>query len=394
MVALNLFAYQLTGSAALTGLFLATRLGVGLLASFGAASVIGRLGHRVALLVSDLSQAAALVALAVAPRGTAAAALFATACVAGFGSVVYQVSLRSCIPSLVGSDRVGRANSLLVGGRSLSMIAGFGSAALVVAWGGYAAAFLIDAATFLVSAAASARLPLRRASVTAGKERTAPASRPSGGSLVRRGLGWSGLMLTLVIWLRLADTFGSSSHNVAMPVYAAQLNPADPALYSGMLWVAWAVGSLAIQFFVGRREHGPGGGLPFALGTFVMSVAFVLVFCGFPLPVTLPLAVLAGAADGYTEVTYLSYLQRTPTDSLERTFALSARAENVGFGTGMLLCSALLVRLSPFTVVATLHGLTLLLSATLAAFIVLRGRSHREETGKSWQKTIGSPSSG
>jgi hypothetical protein len=312
MVALNLFTYQLTGSAALTGLFLATRLGVSLLVSFGVPFVLRRLGHRSALMVSDLSQAAALVALITAPEGAATAVLLATACVAGAGSVVYQVALRSCIPSLVGPDRVGRANSLLGGGRSVSMIAGFGSAGLVVAWGGYEAAFLVDAATFAVSAVASSRLPLRRGAAHLPKEPTSPASRPSVRSLFGRGLGWNGPMLTLMIGLRLADTFGSSSHNVALPVYATQLNADDPARYSGMLWMAWAVGSLAVQLLAGRRERGPGGEFPFALGTFAMSVAFILVFCGFPLPVTLSLAVLAGAADGFTEVTYLSSSSALP----------------------------------------------------------------------------------
>ncbi len=91
--------------------------------------------------------------------GLRAGVLFTVSAAVGACSTVFMVALRSSIPDLVGADRRAWANSLMVGGRSLAMVAGFASSGVVVPWLGFTAAFLVDAASFLVCAAAVAWLP-------------------------------------------------------------------------------------------------------------------------------------------------------------------------------------------------------------------------------------------
>jgi MFS family permease len=375
MIALNLFAYEVTGSAFLTGLFLAVRLISGLLASFMAASIVLRVGHRAALVVGSLSQAVMLVALATAPAHAEVGVLCAVAVTTGACGAVVQVVLRSGVPRLTGPDGHSRANSLLVGGRSLGMVAGPGSAAWVIAWGGYAAVFLTDATTFVVCAAAAAWLPPRSALVPSDLEPPQSAEpgeveiavcRPQHQINTRGRLA---PMLIAVICLHAADFFGSSSHNVAIPVYSTLIDPAHPEVFAGRFWTTWAIGSLAVQGFVGRKRLDKVSELPFTISTITMSAAFILAFSNLTPVGTLPSTLLAGAADGFTEVTYVSYLQRAPNAQLERVFGISAAAENIGFAAGTVVCSMLLRRLSPFAVVAVLHSTTIFLALVLMGLL-------------------------
>lgn len=116
---------------------------------------------------------------------------------------------------------------------------------------------------------------------------------------------------------RSVDAFGSSSHNAALPVHSAALDAAHPAVFVSAFWCLWALGNVAAQQVIQRyvKRAGRTVGAPgFGYGTCLMSGAFVLAFAGFPWAATVVIALVAGAADGLTEVSYTSHLQTLPAD--------------------------------------------------------------------------------
>ncbi|MFJ9746873.1 MFS transporter [Streptomyces sp. WAC 01325] len=379
MVALNVFVYDATGSALAAGLFMAVRLATSVVSGWVSGRLVSAHDRKRLMVGADLCQALALLSLLLAPDGMRVGLLYALAVITGGCSTLSQVSLRSSIPEIVGAEHRVRANGLLVTGRSLAMIAGFASSGLVVAKLGYSAAFALDAATFLVSATVLFLLPVRTRAATAG---TGSADSSDAARWTARMLLGTAPVLMAMIAVRAVDGLGSSSHNVALPIYSSGLDPDHPATFISQFWATWAIGNIVAQQVIGRVTKKSGrtpGERAFALGACVMSAGFIVVFCGLPTVPAVIAALIAGAADGFTEIVYVSRLQAAPDEQRGRLFGLSASAENTGFGLGMLVSGALLEAFSPLQVVAAFHGLAIALC--LALLLVLLGRGGTRDPG-------------
>ncbi|MFD6171227.1 MFS transporter [Streptomyces coeruleorubidus] len=377
MVALNVFVYDATGSALAAGLFMAVRLATSVVSGWVSGRLVSVHDRKRLMVGADLCQAVALLSLLLAPDGTRPGLLYALAVVTGGCSTLSQVALRSSIPEIVGAEHRVRANGLLVTGRSLAMIAGFASSGVVVAELGYAAAFALDAGTFLVSATVLSLLPVRTRAATdsagGGSAKDSGAARWT----ARMLLGTAPLLMAMIA-IRAVDGLGSSSHNVALPIYSSGLDPDHPATFISQFWATWAIGNIVAQQVIGRVTKKTGrtpGERAFALGACVMSAGFIVVFSGLPTVPAVIAALVAGAADGFTEIVYVSRLQTAPDDQRGRLFGLTASAENTGFGLGMLVSGALLETFSPLQVVAAFHGLAIALCTALLLWLVSRGRT-------------------
>ncbi|MGV9880007.1 MFS transporter [Streptomyces sp. NPDC003006] len=392
MVALNVFIYEVTDSALAAGLFMAVRLLTSVISGFVSGRLVSAYDRKRLMVGADLTQCLAMVALLIAPAGGRAGLLYVLAVVTGFCSTLSGVALRSSIPEIVGGELRVRANSLLATGRSLAMIAGFASAGVIVAELGYVAAISLDAASFAVSASVLLALPIRTKKQTSG-EASGEVSGGAAGAGEKAGRGTRGVgalvllraapVLAVMIAVRAADGLGSSSHNVALPVYSSALDPSHPATFVSQFWATWAIGNIVMQQVCGRwagrgGRQGPGE-RAFAIGACVMSAAFIVVFAGLPTGVAVVAALVAGMADGLTEIAYVSRLQAAPDEQRGRLFGLSASVENTGFGLGMLVSGALLDRFSPLQVVGLLHGLAIALC--LGMFVVLVRYGRRRDRG-------------
>lgn len=386
IVALNLFAYELTDSALQTGIFMALRLAASFLSGLVAGALVARYNRKLLMIVSDLAQAAALVLLVLGPTSARLGLLYGISIVFGCCGTLSLVALRSSIPEMVGQDQRVRANGMLVTGRSLATVLGFAAAGIIVAWAGYTTAFAIDALTFVISALILAWLPLsmRAAPTSDGADAPTPGfwqSQRAALALLKTAPVLVGMYL-----IRTADTFGSASHNVGMPVYATLASPQNPSAFMGRTWTAWALGSLLAYQVLNRvlkRDHSALGEHAFAIGTCLMSGAFILVFSGLPLPLMLLAAVVAGVADGFTEIAYTSRLQSVPDDQRSFVFGFSAMTESFGFGSGMILCAWLLETLPPISVVGLFHGIAIVLALVFLVFIISRSQhlKHTEHPG-------------
>ncbi|MEU8768465.1 MFS transporter [Streptomyces griseus] len=387
MVALNLFVYETTGRALAMGLFMAVRLASGFVAGLVVGGLLARFSAKSIMLWANVGQGSVMLVLIVAPDGLLTGALMAVSVVIGACGTLFMVALRSSIPEMVGEDRRAWANSLSITGRSLAMVAGFASAGIVVSLVGYTAAFVVDMATFVVCAVTVALLPIAGGKgVKAGEadaEGTGGASADAEGaagaeargsgagkdaSSAKGGRRWRPVAflalaaapgMGLMVALRGVDAFGSSSHNAALPIYSTTLDASNPAVFVSAFWCVWALGNIGAQQVIQRYAQRTGrsvGALGFGYGTVVMSAAFIAAFAGFPLAVTAVIALIAGAADGLTEVAYTSHLQTLPATLRGHAFGLSATFENLGFGVGMILVAAALDRFSPLAVVGWSHG--------------------------------------
>ncbi|NEA36329.1 MFS transporter [Streptomyces sp. SID13031] len=348
LIALGLFSYHLTGSAWATGLVMAIRLGAGFVTGLTVGRVLDRVSRRPLLIGLDLTQAAAMVALVLVPS---LPVLLLVAVILGAGNTTFVVALRSGVPELVGADERARANGRLVTARSLATVLGFGSAGLVIDLGGYDAAFLLNAGSFLVSA-------LALAFVAWPEPEPGPAAEPTGGG--HRAV-WRMLppLIAGMVVVRGLDALASAGHNVALPIFASSTAPAHPATVMTEFMTAWAIGSLGahqlVSRLVKRIDH-----RVFAAATCVMSVCFVLAFTGLPAAALIAVCLLAGIADGVTEIGYVSTLQTLPGPERTRIFGLSASVENSAFGGGMVVAAGLLEAWPVLPVVGGFHGVALI----------------------------------
>ncbi|MBW1599927.1 MFS transporter [Streptomyces sp. JJ38] len=380
LIALNLFAYETTGSALQTGLLMALRLFAGV----AGGALMGSLSHRFdlkrVLVVAELTQGTALLSLAVLQNTAGNALLYGVVCVAGLCSTSSTVALRTAIPAMVGADQRVWANGLLASCRSVAMVAGFASAGVVVSLLGYTAAFVLVAGTFLLAALNLAWLPLRTRTGDEEDEGEGEGAPPGRGSARGAGRvsGWLGRwallgflrlypLVLMLLMVRAVDGFGSSAHNVGLPIQSRALDPAHPAVFISQFWATWAVGNILAQRLVTRyaKRHGAPSERAFAVGVMVMSAAFILAFTGLPLWLAIPVMLLAGAADGFTENTYVSRLQALPEKRRGAVFGLCVTVENTSFGVGMLVSAALMERYTPLTVVGVMHGAALVCGLAL-----------------------------
>ncbi|HEY8104300.1 MAG TPA: MFS transporter [Gaiellaceae bacterium] len=115
---------------------------------------VDRLRRRPILILSDVVRAAALLSIPIAYWLDALSIwqLYAVAFVHGTGTVFFDVSYQSYLPSLVGRDQIVEGNSKLEVSRAAANIAGPGMAGGLVSLLTAPVAILVDAISFLVSA--------------------------------------------------------------------------------------------------------------------------------------------------------------------------------------------------------------------------------------------------
>ena len=121
---------------------------------------VDRVRHGPLLVASDLARAALLVAvpLSWAAGWLSMGLLYAVALGVGALTVVFEVASMSLLPALVGRERLVEGNGKLEASRSLAQIGGPGIAGGLVGLLGAPVAVLVDAASYLVSAAFLVRL--------------------------------------------------------------------------------------------------------------------------------------------------------------------------------------------------------------------------------------------
>jgi MFS family permease len=158
MVALVVLVVQITGSASAVGGALIARL-LPTLASPLAGVLADRLDRRLVLVASDLARGFLVLGLIFARDLTT---IYVLVFLMGLARTFFNPTVRAAFPSVVGGGDLTRANALIGGTFSVSETAGPALGGLLVATVGVEAAFLVDSATYLISAALLSFTPLPR----------------------------------------------------------------------------------------------------------------------------------------------------------------------------------------------------------------------------------------
>jgi MFS family permease len=158
MIALVVLVVQVSGSASAVGGALVARL-LPTIASPLAGVLADRVDRRIVLVANDLARAVLVLGLVFARD---LATIYALVFLMGLARTVFNPTIRAALPSVVGRGDLTRANALISGTFSTSIMVGPALGGLLVASIGIDAAFLADAVTYLVSAALLSRVPLPR----------------------------------------------------------------------------------------------------------------------------------------------------------------------------------------------------------------------------------------
>lgn len=149
-VALVVLVFDLTGSGfAVSGAVIFEVLPVVLFGAV-AGALVDRYPRRAVMIAADLARAVLALLMA---RATSAPEIYALAFGLSFAGLVSGPSVQALVPSLVDQNFLGRANALLWSGVQSFHVLGSAIGGGVVAVAGPRGAFVVNAATFAVSAA-------------------------------------------------------------------------------------------------------------------------------------------------------------------------------------------------------------------------------------------------
>ena len=325
-IALLVHVHHLTGSFAVAGLVdgaYAAALGVG-------GPVLGRLvdrrGQTAVLLGSALGAAAALVALALAPRGAPVPALLALAAALGLSAPPLGACTRTLLPALLSDPaQLRTAFALDATAVELTWIAGpplaLGVAAMLSTGAALATAGLIllgGTAAFAAQRSSRAWRPARRGDAGRGAAHGGALRSPAMRTLV--------LVLTAVGFV-----FGASE--VAIAAAAADLGNAAA---SGPLLGIWGVGSLIGGLVASRLGGGARTAAGLALVLAALAAGHLALAAATGSVLTLAAVLLAaGAAIAPTYATVYAMVDgAAPEGTATEAFAWIATAAAIGSAFG------------------------------------------------------------
>jgi len=339
LVAFPWLVYSTTGSALSTGIVLALFTLPYVLFGALAGAVIDRSRKRTLMIAADVLRAALVACVPfVADHSLAAvyALTFLTACV----TVFFDPCLLAFVPEVVPEEKLLRANSLLSTGENLTEIAGYAAAGLIVASFSLRGSFLLDAATFVVSALCLLGMRARGRAAAA-----AAGARPLLRTLatdIREGFrflaGHAGLKANTILTLICVAGVGASyplSFLLAVQTFGGtrSFGFMEAAIGAGYL-----AGSLTLVV-VARRVR---KGLVMTIGLIVMGSGYAVVGLLGSLPAVLVLFAALGAANAVLLIAVDTYLQQViPAPLRGRVLGLRFTLTQGTYALGVLSAGAL-----------------------------------------------------
>ena len=310
-VALVLLVVDLSGSASAVGGVLVARL-LPTLASPFVGVLADRLDRRAVLVAGDLVRAILVFGL-IFVRDLPA--IYALVFLLGAAQTVFNPTVRAAFPGVVGGGDLTRANALISGTFSFSVMAGPALGGVLVASVGVEVAFLLDALTFLASAVLISTIPL-----------PAPGRDGEGEGFfgeLRAGFGYlAGARVPLAI---VAGAFlATLTANATIPAEAFLAKDTFGAgdIGYGLIASLWGGGMIlgsALTAVLGGKTDLT---LLYFLSIFATAIAFVGVGLSPTFVLALGAIAVAGVANGVDNVATDTVLQkRVPDAFMGRVFA-------------------------------------------------------------------------
>jgi MFS family permease len=375
-IAVSFGLYAQTHSVGWLSASLLIMFGLGALAAPAGGALADRHDRLTLMLAAD--GVAVLVFLAMAVVHTPAALLLLCG-LATLAGNVHGPAAGAAIPAVAGDELLSWANGLLATGGNVGKTVGRLGGGLLVAALGVAPVFVLDAATFALSAwlvwsvRGDVAGPLRRAAAQASA-RAAGAGRE----------GWAALLadptLRLVIGSSCIATLMTSFTMTAEAPLAAAFDAGAAGL--GALAASWSLGMVGGSWAAARvldADNEPlgllGGRLLMGLG--IATVAATPVFW----PALLSYMV-GGAAGGFLLVASTSMIQRSASDATRgRALAAAEGAKTAAFGLGVLAAGSVVGALGPQATYALVGVGVILSAAPVARLVALRAAAGSDAGG-------------
>lgn len=321
--ALTLYVQQTHGTGTAVAAFLIASQLPRLLGPL-AGGIADRTDLRTVLIACDLGQAAIFAAIATLPSFGAIVGLTALTTVL---QTSYAPARTAMVPNLVEPEELIQANALLGTATNLYVAIGPLVGGLLFAAIGPAAGILVNAATFLGSAALTTRVPPTRPPEEVEHEPLLKATR-TGARFVRA----DPLLRTVTVSLFLLVSF-LAVDNVAL-VFLVRDTLGGSAFVYGLIEAVFGIGMLSGSFWI-LRGRGGGWAAPrlYLLSCSLSSVASVGSGLSPNLGVLAPVQAVAGSGNGIEVVAGETIVQQqVPRGMIGRVYGFTSSATSLGVG--------------------------------------------------------------
>jgi len=379
LIALPVYVFQLTGSAFITSTVFVVELVPALIVGQIAGVYVDRWDRRRILIVAGLAQAALLLPLLAATTVDRLWIIYVVAAVQSCLARLCGPAKAALVPALVPADQLTAANSLNAVSDNLARLVGSPLGGLAIQLLGLTGVVIVDAVTYLASAALTAGLRSPRAETPARAPSPArPSQRPSllgdwleGLRTIRRTTP-----LPAVLFIGALSQVAQGIFVVLFVVFVLQElhgTGGDVGLIRGMQAVGGIVGGLAIGALSRRlspRALVGGGFIVFGLISLATWNAPTLTTA---IGVYVGLFMIVGVPGVATMTGLMTTVQSVaPPTHLGRVFAAFEASAGGLQAVGVLLAGALADRLGVVTILNAQAGIYVLCG--LLALVVLRVR--------------------
>ena len=329
-----------------------------------AGPLIDRIHRRSILVGADLARAAVFLTL---PFATGAFQIVLLALVAGIATSFFRPAQYAALPNVVSDRDLPQANGLLQSADNLTWMVGSLAGGALVAASSPDAAYVFNAATFLVSALFVLRI---RQSLEEGAPKPA-----AGGRLgeLREGLALAvrsrALLTVLVAWSIVM--LGNGGVNVAEIVLAKDVFSAGDFGY-GVLLAAGGAGLVLGSVFGGGWIEQRGMKGPYAVSIALMAIGYGLAAMSPNVWTAAAAVTVAGVGNGVAVICNALLVQRGAPDRLRgRAFTVVMSLGYAVLGAGMIAAGFLTNAVGARTVWAIAAGL--FAAAAVVGALLVRG---------------------
>ena len=364
--ALPLLVLALTGSGFAMGVVGAFQTLPDLVFGMLAGAFADRSDRKRMMFLADFGRAVltALIPLSVAVEGPTMAVILVVAAPMSILRSFFLAGYTASIPALVGRAQVGRANSIFEALYSLGFIVGPAIAGILAATIGPGPTLAIDAVSFGISAIALAAL---RTDLRAPVDRVQPPIL----SAIREGIDYviaSPVLRSIIpIWTIVAVLIAPLVTALAVRVTR---DLGQPSSTLGALLATYGVGTVIGSLVSARIINYVRPGIVLLAGNIIVGSALVVVALESYVPVLFGAALVAGAAQSMTLVTYITLRTAYSPDEFLGRIGSTARTISIGLQPiGLLIGGALIDRIGGSTTMA-LMGITIALVSL--AFVPVR----------------------
>jgi MFS transporter, DHA3 family, macrolide efflux protein len=341
-IALVWLVLEMTGgSFSDVGLVIFARLAPYVLVGPLAGVLVDRLDRRRVMIVADMGRAAVLLLVptlhlldALAVWHVAVVAFLLTAL-----RTFFNPALQASIPQVVGKNELINANAVMQASLQAATVVGPAVAGLILLVASPQVLFLVDAATFAVSAltivfVSLVAVPREPAGIGVSLV-LADLAAATRAVAANREVCWTIVMFAVGL-LTVAGTY-----RVGMPALAEQVYHGGPQTF-GLLMSALGLGTVIGALVAGKLNVQRVATAVFA-GWMLWGACFALLGYGRVLAIALVLAVLAGVAESAVTVFTVSLVQRNiPEGNLGKVFSLWSMLNSTGeSASGVLVGAAL-----------------------------------------------------